>query len=216
MAVLTGSATTDAPSAARRAMIDSHASTARRAMIDSQLRVSGVSDAVVLERFAAIPREDFVPAQFRSVAYMDRAVPLGGTKTLAPALTHALMLGEAHATPDDRVLLIDGGSGYLAALIAPLVGSLEVVAPDQALAAVGEPFAQGCTLLLIDGAIEQLPDALVDRLADGGRVVAGLVERGVVRLAVGQKAAGAVGFLTLGEIDLAPFAEFAAPRRWSF
>ena len=69
---------------------------------------------------------------------------------------------------------------------------------------------------MIDGAIAQFPASLAAQLADDGRVITGLIERGVARLAVGRKAAGAVGFLTLGEIDLAPLAEFAARKNWSF
>ena len=108
------------------------------------------------------------------------------------------------------MLLVDGGSGYLPALLGPLAGSLEVIAPGAA------PKGTDYTLLLIDGAIEHLPDALAERLADGGRVVTGLIERGVARLATGRKAAGAVGFLTLGEADFAPLSEYALPAKWSF
>lgn len=183
---------------------------ARRAMIDSQLRPSGVNDAVVLAAFNRVRREDFVPASARAVAYMDRAVPLGGGRVLAPALSHGLMLMEAAPTLADHALLVDGGSGYLAALIEPLVGTLEAIAPGET------PAGKDCSLLLIDGAIENLPDALAARLADGGRVVTGLIERGVTRLAAGRKAAGAVGFLTLGEADFAPLAAYALPAKWSF
>jgi protein-L-isoaspartate(D-aspartate) O-methyltransferase len=55
----------------------------RKAMIESQLRVSGVNDPAVLAAFAAVPREDFVPAERRALAYMDRAVPLGDGTVLA-------------------------------------------------------------------------------------------------------------------------------------
>ena len=182
----------------------------RRAMIDSQLRPSGVNDPAVLAAFNRVRREDFVPATARGVAYMDRAVPLGGGRVLAPPLSHGLMLMEAAPTQADRALLVEGGSGYLAALLGPLVGSLDVIAPGAA--AVG----QGYTLLLIDGAIERLPPALSDALATDARVVTGLIERGVPRLATGRKAAGGVGFLTLGEADFAPLAEYAQPAKWSF
>jgi protein-L-isoaspartate(D-aspartate) O-methyltransferase len=183
---------------------------ARRAMIDSQLRPSGVNDPAVLAAFNRVRREDFVPGAARAVAYMDRAVPLGGGRVLAPALSHGLMLMEAAPTAADRALLVDGGSGYLAALVEPLVGALEVAVPGAL------PRGRDFTLLLIDGAIEHLPDALAKRLAEGGRVVTGLIERGVARLASGRKAADAVGFLTLGEADLVPLPEYARPAKWSF
>ena len=184
--------------------------TARRAMIDSQLRPSGVNDPLVLAAFNRVRREDFVPVGARGVAYMDRAVPLGNGRVLAPALSHGMMLMEAAPLPTDRALLVDGGSGYLAALLAPLVGSLETIAPGQV------PMGGGYTLLLIDGAIEHLPDALGAQLGEGARVVSGLIQRGVARLATGRKTSGSVGFLTLGEADFVPLAEYALPAKWSF
>jgi protein-L-isoaspartate(D-aspartate) O-methyltransferase len=71
-------------------------------------------------------------------------------------------------------------------------------------------------LILIDGAIEQLPNGLAGRLADGGRIVTGVVERGVTRLAFGRKVAGEVALLSLAEIGMPVLAEFAAPKRWTF
>lgn len=182
------------------------AGVARRAMIDSQLRVSGVNDPAILTAFAAIAREDFVPAARRSVAYADRAVPLADGKTLAPALTHGQMLIAAEPVQGDRVLVIGGGSGYLAAVVGQLAGS--VTESDAGSA----PFS----LILIDGAVEFLPESLLARLADDGRLVTGLVERGVTRLAIGRKAAGAFALTTLGEADFAPLADFVAPKTWSF
>ena len=61
-----------------------------------------------------------------------------------------------------------------------------------------------------------LPDALAARVEDAGRLVTGLVERGVTRLATGRKAAGAVALLPLAEMGIPVLAEFAAPKRWSF
>ena len=186
------------------------AAAARRAMIDSQLRPSGVNDPRVLARFADVAREAFVPVASRAVAYVDRAVPLGNGLFLAPALTHGQMLVEAAPRLEDRALMIDGGTGYLAVLLKPMVGSLDVIAPG------GKPRGKDYTLLLIDGAIEEFPAILSAALADDGRVVTGLIERGVSRLAVGRKAAGTVGLLTLGEADFAPLAAYARARKWSF
>ncbi len=187
---------------------------ARKAMVDSQLRVSGVNTDIVRERMGAVPREDFVPADVRSIAYMDRAVPLGGGRFLAAPLVHGLMLEEAAPTPDDTVLLVDGGSGYLAELLRPLVSSIEVIKPEDA--ATASRKKGDVTLLVIDGAIGQLPDTLAKRLADNGRVVSGLVVRGLTRLASGRKIAGDVSLIPLAEIGIPVLPEFAVPKSWSF
>lgn len=187
---------------------------ARKAMIDSQLRTSGVNAAPVLARMGAVPREDFVPAGARGVAYMDRAIALGDGRWLAPPLVQGSMLQEARPLPEDKALLVDGGSGYLATLLRPLVGSLEVVTPADAVAASRK--RGDFTLLLIDGAIEHLPESLAQRLAEGGRVVCGIVRNGLTRLATGRKTAGEVALLPLAEIGIPLLPEFAAPKEWSF
>jgi protein-L-isoaspartate(D-aspartate) O-methyltransferase len=207
------------------------AAAARRAMIDSQLRVSGVNDPAILAAMAAVAREDFVPAALRASAYVDRKLPLGAGRALSPPLTHGLLLTEAAPTSADKALLVGGGSGYLAAVLAPLVGSLDVVESEDALAqgtarnagrwtsgplAAGAPAGAPYSLIVIDGAIEALPESLAAQLAEDGRIVTGLVERGVTRLAIGRKSGTQVAFLTLAEADFAPLAEFALPRRWSF
>jgi protein-L-isoaspartate(D-aspartate) O-methyltransferase len=186
---------------------------ARRAMIDSQLRTSGVNEPWVLAAMAQVPREDFVPEAARAAAYTDRAVPLGNGRFLAAPLVHGLMLTEAEPTVEDDALLVGDGAGYLAALLRPLVGSLDAVDPADASAKRRKgPYS----LIVIDGAIEQLPATLAAQLAEGGRIVSGLVLRGVTRLATGRKAAGEVALLPLAEIGIPILPELAAPKRWSF
>lgn len=182
---------------------------ARRAMIDSQLRVSGVNSPGILAAFASIPREDFVPAERRALAYIDRAVPLGEGKWLSPALTYGQMLEAAAVTADDTVLVLSA-NGYLAALAGKLAGSAACV--DSLANAQGGPFS----LILIDGAAEVLPEALAAVLADDGRVVTGIADRGVTRLAIARKALGKVVATPLGEADFAILPEFAAAKTWSF
>jgi protein-L-isoaspartate(D-aspartate) O-methyltransferase len=186
--------------------------TARRAMIDSQLRTSGVNEPWLLAAMAGVAREDFVPADMRAAAYIDRAVPLGGGRFLAAPLVHGKMLAEALPTPDDTALLVGDGKGYLAALLRPLVGSLGTLDPAEASTRRKGAYS----LIVIDGAIEALPAALAAQLAEGGRLVTGLVVRGVTRLATGRKAAGEVALLPLAEIGIPVLPEFAAPKRWSF
>lgn len=186
---------------------------ARRAMIDSQLRPTGVNEPWVLAAMARIAREDFVPEAMRSAAYIDRAIPLGNGRWLAPPLVQGRMLAEAAPTPEDRALLVGDGEGYLAALLRPLVATLDTVDPAQAAAGGGDG---GYSLVMIDGAIEQMPAALAARLADDGRVVTGIVSRGVTRLARGRKVAGDVALLPLAEIGIPVLPEFAGEKRWSF
>lgn len=188
---------------------------ARKAMIDSQLRTSGVNADFVLQRMNAVPREQFVPATARSHAYIDRAVPLGEGRFLAAPVVHGMMLQEAQPSVQDKALLVDGGSGYLAELLRPLVASLDVVAAadaDAAAAAKGGDF----TLLLVDGAAEQLPASLLARLADNGRVVTGLLDKGITRLATGRKVAGQVALAPLADLGMPVLPELLAPKGWSF
>jgi protein-L-isoaspartate(D-aspartate) O-methyltransferase len=186
---------------------------ARRAMIDSQLRTSGVNEPWVLAAMARVPREDFVPEPARAAAYIDRALELGDGRFLAAPLVHGKMLTEAAPVAGDNALLIGDGQGYLAALLRPLVGSLDCVAPE---AAAKVPGKGAYSLIVIDGAIEQLPDWVATRLADNGRLVTGLIERGVTRLAAGRKAGSAVALMPLADLGIPVLPQFAAPKRWSF
>lgn len=190
----------------------SAAAVARHAMIVSQLRTSGVNEPWVLEAMAGVAREDFVPAAMRDAAYIDRAITLENGRQLAAPVVHGKMLAEAAPTKDDKAVLVGDADGYLAALLRPLVGSLDVVDP-----AAAKDLAPGDhTLLMIDGAIEELPAALAATLAEGGRVVTGLMVRNVSRLATGRKTAGTLALLPLAEIGIPALPEFAAPKRWSF
>jgi protein-L-isoaspartate(D-aspartate) O-methyltransferase len=114
---------------------------------------------------------------------------------------------------DDRVLVIDGGSGYLPALVEPLVGKLDTVTPEKA--------ANGAkrgdyTLVLVDGAIEHAPAALAKLVAEGGRIVTGMVERGVTRLATGRKSGSALALIPLAEMGIPRLGAFDRPQSWSF
>lgn len=187
---------------------------ARSAMIDSQLRVSGVNDPHVLAAVASVAREDYVPVAARGHAYIDRAIALDDGHALPAPLVQGLMLSEAMPGPGDHVLLVSCGSGYLAALVEAMGASVEVVNATDA--AAGKSATKAYDLLLIDGAVEQLPPGLTDALAEGGLVVAGLVVRGVTRLASGRKTGGAVQLTPLSEVGIPVLSEFAAPKEWSF
>jgi protein-L-isoaspartate(D-aspartate) O-methyltransferase len=188
-------------------------SIARRAMIDSQLRTSGVNEEYALVRMLAVPREDFLPAEKASLAYIDRAVSLGAAGHLAAPLFYGKLLLEAVPARDDRVLVVEGGTGYLAELLRPLVA--EVATASAADAAAGKASGE-YSLIVVDGAIEQLPEALAACLEENGRIVSGLVLRQVTRLAAGRKVAGKVVLQPVEDLGIPVLHAFDVPKGWSF
>lgn len=194
-----------------------HASTAaaRRAMIDSQLRTSGVNEEFALARMLAVPREDFLPAEKASLAYIDRSVSLADGSHLAAPLFYGKLLVEAAPAPSDRVLVVTGGTDYLPALLRPLVAEMAILsAADAAAGATGK--GDAFSLIVIDGAIEALPDALAAQLAEGGRIVTGLLLRQVTRLATGQKIDGRVALRPIEDMGIPVLRAFDAPKGWAF
>lgn len=208
---------------------------ARKAMIDSQLRPSGITHPGVLAAMAATRREDYVAGDQRTIAYMDRQLPLGQGRAMSPPFAQALLLQNAAPRQSDKALLVAGGTGYLAALLAPMVASLDVVESDARLGSpdgtrAGDWHSTDLTdgwkkgglfdLIVIDGAIETLPKPLMTQLAPGGRLVTGLVDRGVTRIAIGRKTGPApadpVALQPLAETAVPILADFATPKGWQF
>ena len=134
---------------------------ARRAMIDSQLRTSGVNAPAVIRRMAQVPREDFVPAASKRVDYVDRAIRLENGAWLPAPLVQGKILEEAAPAGTEKAIVVDAGSGYLAELLRPMVANLTVISPEEA---VGKGTkGKGADLLVIDGAVEEIPASLAKR-----------------------------------------------------
>ncbi len=182
----------------------------RRAMVDSQLRTSGIMTPWVIAAMGELPREDFAPDALRSTAYMDRALPLSGGRTLNPPVATALMLQAAEVTVDDKVLLVGTPGGYLASLLAMrtpniVVGSVPSDLPSALF-----------SLIIIDGAVEELPAHVLSVAEEGARIVTGIVERGVTRLASGIVRGGQVALRPFADTEVAILPEFATAREFVF
>ena len=207
----------------------------RRAMIASQLRTTGTNDARVLAAMGEVPRERFVPSARVSLAYADALVPLKPGRDFNSPMALGRLLTEAAPRAGERALVVGAATGYAAAVLARLVGTVVAVEQDAELAAAARealagsgvvlvegPLALGFEdeapydLILIDGAVEAVPDALVAQLADGGRLAAGLVENGVTRLAIGRRAGEGFGMAAFADAAAAILPGFAEPRAFKF
>lgn len=202
----------------------------RHAMVASQLRTNGVNDARLVSAMARVPREDYLPADQRAMAYRDQLLPIGGGRHQNSPLATGLLLTNANIVAGERVLLVGAAGGYTAALIAALGGSV-VALEDTALAnaaplagveTVSGPLAAGWAdggpydLIVIDGAVEHVPEALVGQLKLGGRVVSGVLDRGVTRLATGVRSAGGFGLTDFLDLECAILPGFTRPQTFQF
>ncbi|WP_022681386.1 protein-L-isoaspartate O-methyltransferase family protein [Sphingobium bisphenolivorans] len=210
-------------------MTEQNFSSMRAAMVESQLRTSDVDDRRVIGAMAHVAREDFVPAERRAMAYVDRSIPLGNGRSLNPPLATGRLLKEAQIAPGDRVLLIGAATGYAAALLSAMgaqvtaveeEGGPELVGANATLVrgplSAGAPEGAPYDVLFVDGAIEEVPATLVQQLVDGARVVTGIVEGGVTRLCSGRVVGGALGLSRLADLELVLLPGFSAPQRFTF
>lgn len=204
---------------------------ARRAMVDSQLRPQGVIDLAVLEAMNSVPRENFLPTDVRPLAYVDRSLPLGGGRFLAAPAVLGQLLNQLMPVAGERALVVGAGTGYSSAVLAKM--GLEVTALESSAELVAQANSDGFQIvqgaleagyqanapyhvILLDGAVEHIPQVIVEQLADGGRLGGALVERGVTRLIVGRKAGDAFGYLSIGDAGVAALPGFTRPRTFTF
>ncbi len=166
---------------------------ARLNMVESQIRTNKVTDPGVIAAFESVPRELFVPKSKRGIAYMDEALEIGGGRYMLEPMILARLLQAAIPEPTDVALDLACGTGYATVLMSRLVstvvgideidtlveqgnGVLSGLEIDNA-ALVAGPLTAGYrkqapyNIILVDGAVETLPDELFDQLANGGRLV---------------------------------------------
>ena len=166
---------------------------ARLNMVEGQLRTNKVTDEAVLEGFLTTPRERFVPSHLRGIAYVDDDIPLGDGRVLIEPLVLARLLQLAEIGKQDKVLEIGCATGYATALLAKLGASVVAVESNPALAVAARgnlaalnlrnvqvqeaPLDAGWragapyNVILVNGGVAEIPAAISDQLAEGGRLV---------------------------------------------
>lgn len=207
----------------------------RRAMVASQLRTTGVNDPRVVAAMGEVPRERYLPADRRALAYADALVPLDHGRELNTPMALGRMLTEAHLRGHERALVIGAATGYSAAVLDRLVGSVVAVEEVPELAEFaraalsgtkvkmveaslpqGYPDGAPYDFILIDGAVEYVPQPIVDQIADGGEIALALLDDGVSRLSVGRVVSGAFGTTAFSDAAAAVLPGFEKPRGFSF
>lgn len=206
----------------------------RHAMVVSQLRPNAVTDTRLLAAMTTTPREMYLPNTAGELAYRDVLVPIGHGRFQNPPMTTGRLLTEAHLRPSDRVLLIGAAGGYTAVVLGALVREVVAVESDPALLAIardalrgtvrlvegplpaGHPEGAPYDVLVIDGAVEQVPAPLWQQLAIDGRAVAGIVDRGVTRLSAGRRSANGFAMEPFADMECALLPGFAPVRSFTF
>lgn len=197
---------------------------AREGMVESQVRTSDVTDARLLKAMRMLPRERFLPAHKRALAYADAEVEVGPGRVLLRPRDLAKLVQALAPQPGERALEIAGATGYGAAVLAACCGEVVALDPDADLSLAARAALESCgvgnvrtastrvtegwrdgapyDVIMLNGACEIVPDAWLEQLADNGRLGV-IVRQGPAGSArVYTKSSGAVAFRTV--FDAAP------------
>jgi protein-L-isoaspartate(D-aspartate) O-methyltransferase len=166
---------------------------ARLNMVESQIRTNKVTDPDLIAAFESVPREQFVPKGKRGIAYTDEALEIGEGRYMLEPMVLARLLQAAMPGPTDVALDVACGTGYATALLSRLVSTVVGVDAVEQLVEQGNGILSGLEIdnaalvsgslnagyrkqapynvILVNGAVETLPDDLFEQLAEGGRLV---------------------------------------------
>jgi len=214
---------------------------ARRNMVDGQLRPNRVTNAQLLAAIGELPRERFLPAGLQSVAYADDDVPLGKGRFLMEPMVLARLLQTLQPLPEDKALVVASGAGYGAALLARLVKAVVAVEADAGLAGSAEQTIRELGIpnvrqvvgkmeeghageapydvILIEGAVPHVPQAIVAQLAEGGRLCTVIAGASTGALGVAQlmvKEGGIASGRPIFDAGTPPLLGFSTPPRFTF
>ena len=211
---------------------------ARRNMVVSQVRTNEVTDPLVIEAIGKIPRERFLPATRQSQAYLDEDMPVAEGRWLMEPMVIARLLQLADIQRTDHALVVPGGSGYVAAVLAHMAGSIVAVEQDgpvrdgaskllaelgaDTVAVVAGSVVDGCPgqapfdVIVFDGAVSEIPQPILTQLGNGGRCVAVVRNGPVGRATLVQRTGEAYGRRAEFDACVPVLPEFTAAPRFAF
>jgi protein-L-isoaspartate(D-aspartate) O-methyltransferase len=188
----------------------------RRTMVDTQVRPSDVTKYPIIEAMLAVPRELFVPTGRREAAYIGENLQIAPSRVILEPRTLAKMLDALDVRDDELVLDLGAGLGYSAAVLARLAEAVVAVEEDEAMAAEAEaslvevgadnvavvhaPLADGAArhgpydVILVEGAVEELPETITSQLKDGGRIACIFVDGHLGICRIGYRIDGVVSW----------------------
>jgi protein-L-isoaspartate(D-aspartate) O-methyltransferase len=177
-------------------------SVARHNMVENQIRPNKVTDVRLLDALDAVPRERFVPDALKGIAYLDGDIELGSGRRLLEPMVFARMLQSAEIQPTEIVLDVGCGTGYSSAVLARMASTVVALESDRALLhratallaelgvdtvaliegalAAGDKAHGPYDVIVIEGAVARIPEALSAQLAEGGRLLAVIARPGAV------------------------------------
>lgn len=212
-------------------------------MVEQQIRTWDVLDQDVLDLLYAVPREDFVPAAYRSLAFVDMEIPIGedsgAVQRMMPPKMEARIVQEVALKKSDRVLEIGTGSGYLSALFAHRAAHVHSIEIDPRLAEFGRSNlarhgidnvtletgdgAHGWArhapydVVVLTGSTPVLPPSFLEQLASGGRLFAVVGNApAMVGKVINSQATGVFASVELFDTVIAPLVNAERPSRFEF
>jgi protein-L-isoaspartate(D-aspartate) O-methyltransferase len=185
---------------------------ARRVMmVDTQVRPSDVTKFPIIAAMLAVPREAYVPHSKSEAAYVGENLEIGAGRVMVEARTLAKMLDALDVQPTDRALYIAGGLGYGAAVLGQMTASVVMLEADAGLAGAAQatlgagnvsvvtgPLQAGVAgsydVIVIEGGVQDVPEAVLAQLAEGGRIAAIFMQGALGAVKIGHKADGRVNW----------------------